>query len=988
MKKLSIVALLVGLLAAAPALAQGPSGGGAGPQPPPSPWIVNGATISYNNGGLTIPSTVPGGTKGIGTINVSNGYYENGVRVHGVTSATEPILFSGGVISFDYAHAGTFTALQTFTAGVVANSVIVNGCTLGGSVICGSGLASFATLKLNSQTTGGLPTALTGSLIQAGQANGVVARIELDAYGAIAAFTGVSYGGTAASPTAVTSGTQLTGVNAYAYNGASAVGPIASFRTYAAENIASGHQGSNACIATTSNAATTLTDRWCIGQDGALVPQATSTYNIGSTVSQPNNIYTASLVFSNQVSLTSDVANSISQRNGASAQTFNIYGTYTDPSNYERLAVAYTGGIFQLTTQAAGTGVVRALKFNAGAGAINIDAANVSITDNLIFSTDNVSDIGASGATRPRNIYVGTSVTAGGSFFAGAGGGLYVGTSGSLLAVSDGVWQFTNNAGTGWTRLILGTNDSSGVAIKKTSQTFGFRNGNDSGDANITTAGIVASGDITTGNGNAFTWSTRSQIRSSADGLIELFNAANTGFTRLNLGGTSASFPAIKRNGTNLNFRLADDSADTSFTASQGLFSSGVTSNSGQGTPAGGAGAFFMGSAAVAIGWGSGAPTFSQPQGTLYLRTDGGVGTRLYVNTNGTTGYVAMADVNVTSLSSLATVGTLSSGTLAFGSLSFTGTVPGANVATAADASGSPSATFGVIKCDGTTVVCASGIISAVGGVATSIAVGTTTITSGTPGRILYDNTTLGELASLTGSSTAITVVSASLVSSGSISAAAWTTAGLRLKFAAASYTDTSSSGTVATAYSDFHGATTILASSSTTYTNYFGAYFQDPVASTNVTMTNKWALGADSAKLGTSNQVTFSTAGVVTVPGTLNVSGAFQIAGNAMTFPAAAATLTWTVATGAKALGTTAVASGACSSAVTDTATGGATTDVIDFTFSADPTATTGYAPSTSGGLYIVAWVTTNTANFKYCNNTSASITPGATTLNWRVRR
>ena len=138
---------------------------------------------------------------------------------------------------------------------------------------------------------------------------------------------------------------------------------------------------------------------------------------------------------------------------------------------------------------------------------------------------------------------------------------------------------------------------------------------------------------------------------------------------------------------------------------------------------------------------------------------------------------------------------------------------------------------------------------------ATSIAVGGCTIST--------DAFCVGTGTSkFTGS---LTVSAAPLVTSGNLSAAAWTTAGVRIKSAAASYTDTSSSGTVATAYTDLHGAGTILASSSTTYTNYFGAYFVNPVASTNVTMTNKWSLGADSAKIGTSNQVTISTAGVIT---------------------------------------------------------------------------------------------------------------------------
>jgi hypothetical protein len=34
------------------------------------------------------------------------------------------------------------------------------------------------------------------------------------------------------------------------------------------------------------------------------------------------------------------------------------------------------------------------------------------------------------------------------------------------------------------------------------------------------------------------------------------------------------------------------------------------------------------------------------------------------------------------------------------------------------------------------------------------------------------------------------------------------------------------------------------------------------------------------------------------------------------------------------------------------------------------------------------VAWVTSNTANFKLCNNTSGSITPAAMSMNWRISR
>jgi hypothetical protein len=96
----------------------------------------------------------------------------------------------------------------------------------------------------------------------------------------------------------------------------------------------------------------------------------------------------------------------------------------------------------------------------------------------------------------------------------------------------------------------------------------------------------------------------------------------------------------------------------------------------------------------------------------------------------------------------------------------------------------------------------------------------------------------------------------------------------------------------------------------------------------------------------------------------------------------------TQTVASGTSALGTSSISSGACAAAVTASATGVATTDAIIASFNSDPTGVTGYLPSTSGMLTIIAYPTSGNVNFKVCNNTSASITPGAITLNWRVVR
>lgn len=126
-------------------------------------------------------------------------------------------------------------------------------------------------------------------------------------------------------------------------------------------------------------------------------------------------------------------------------------------------------------------------------------------------------------------------------------------------------------------------------------------------------------------------------------------------------------------------------------------------------------------------------------------------------------------------------------------------------------------------------------------------------------------------------------------------------------------------------------------------------------------------------------NAKTLSVSNTLTFTGTDGSSVAFGAGGTAVKV----------VASGTSALATAAISSATCATVVTTSATGTATTDVISYTFNADPTATTGYIASTSGTLYIVSYPTANNVNFKVCNPTSASITPGGTiTLNWLVTR
>ena len=125
------------------------------------------------------------------------------------------------------------------------------------------GGGTFSTSQIITVNPLGSPTPIANTILQIVGADGTAARAEIDAFGASAFLTTARYDGTFASPTAVQSGDQISGINAWAYNGSALAGPIAHLAFYAAENITSTHQGSKACLGTTPTASTTVADSLC-----------------------------------------------------------------------------------------------------------------------------------------------------------------------------------------------------------------------------------------------------------------------------------------------------------------------------------------------------------------------------------------------------------------------------------------------------------------------------------------------------------------------------------------------------------------------------------------------------------------------------------------------------------------------------------------------------------------------------------------------------
>jgi hypothetical protein len=104
-----------------------------------------------------------------------------------------------------------------------------------------------------------------------------------------------------------------------------------------------------------------------------------------------------------------DAANILALRNGANAQALRVYNTWTDVNNYERGVLLWTSNILYILTEKAGTGTNRYIDIRPSdglyLGSDNLERWVISL-GHFTSLVDNAYDIGATGAGRPRAIYV------------------------------------------------------------------------------------------------------------------------------------------------------------------------------------------------------------------------------------------------------------------------------------------------------------------------------------------------------------------------------------------------------------------------------------------------------------------------------------------------------------------------------------------------------------------------------------------------------
>lgn len=140
------------------------------------------------------------------------------------------------------------------------------------------------------------------------------------------------------------------------------------------------------------------------------------------------------------------------------------------------------------------------------------------------------------------------------------------GTTTNLLDVSSGGTNYLSIRKDGYTfltpsgRIYFGTNTSAGDVIRDLGAEIGFQKGDLSAYIQGDFSKILFPGAVYI-------------THDGVDGIIRFTAASGATFNRMEFGGTTASFPSLKRSTTGLISRLADDSADTWHQSSQFIIS-------------------------------------------------------------------------------------------------------------------------------------------------------------------------------------------------------------------------------------------------------------------------------------------------------------------------------------------------------------------------------------------------------------------------------
>lgn len=189
-----------------------------------------------------------------------------------------------------------------------------------------------------------------------------------------------------------------------------------------------------------------------------------------------------------------DAANTLAQRNATNPQTFNIYNTFTSSTNHERGFLKWSSNVFQIGTEAAGTGTARHVQIVAGSNAYT-----------FFNNGEAVSPL---------------------TWVAANSGAFRFNSRSRIASPADSVLTLTNNAATDFDRLQFGGTTSSFPALKRSSTTLQVRLADDSAFAAFECAGLTLNGNLTASTRNIVTdTTTGTRIGTATTQLLGFWNA-------------------------------------------------------------------------------------------------------------------------------------------------------------------------------------------------------------------------------------------------------------------------------------------------------------------------------------------------------------------------------------------------------------------------------------------------------------------------------
>jgi len=310
--------------------------------------------------------------------------------------------------------------------------------------------------------------------------------------------------------------------------------------------------------------------RLASGFDYAFADNSGSIWRIGLSSS-----FTEGQIFSAGGNMAMSLtANVIEQRNGTTAQTFRIANTFTDASNYERGKIEWASNVLRIGTEKAGTGTARALELQTD-----------GVTRLTIPATSGAAVFAA--AVQSTKFQAGASALS---------SGLAATTNQTSLLIDcpgDGIIAISReNVSTGNIRFGASTTGNGVAAFEfgsgawsATPSTFTLTGASGAG-TNIAGANFTILGGVSTGSaaGGAVILSvtpagSSGTARNSSAEVLRI-----TPTQLVTFGGTTSSFPALKRSTTSLQVRLADD---TAFTNIQGKITTETAYTAGAPTATG-----------------------------------------------------------------------------------------------------------------------------------------------------------------------------------------------------------------------------------------------------------------------------------------------------------------------------------------------------------------------------------------------------------------